>query len=49
MESHAQPVKKFQTFTDPDELVNNIPNWKNKYKLVQLAKVQQRQSSYHFE
>jgi len=48
MESHAQPVKKFQTFTDPDELVN-IPNWKNKYKLVQLAKVQQRQSSYHSE
>ena len=35
MHSETEPIKKFQKFEDPDELVHNIPNWKNKYKLVQ--------------
>tara|TARA_B110000285_G_scaffold215829_1_gene262546 strand:+ start:1024 stop:1128 length:105 start_codon:yes stop_codon:yes gene_type:complete len=33
MDPENEAVNKSQTFTDPEELVDNIPNWKNKYAL----------------
>lgn len=49
MDPENETVNKSQTFTDPEELVDNIPNWKNKYALGQLAKIQQRESTYFRE